>query len=479
MTTHAANKAAHAADIVFQAKALCDDPVGFFGTQHQMDHVPRDELSALQLQAVKLHFDQFKNSIPMLQKLVDGQGIKEINAIDDIVPLLFEHSMYKAYPPFLLEKNRFQDINNFIQKLTTVDISGVDVSGCESIDEWVDTMDEAVSELRICHSSGTTGSMSFLPLTERDFAIRIRDVLLRAPELDDSEGKDEGFYCIYPYFRTGASAHLRVNEQVINLIAGSEERFIPAFPGRMSSDVLYLAARLKAAENKGKAGGVKISPAMRSRMSEFAELQANMPTYLEVFFEKVVNDYAGKRVFLGGTWNLLHGLAKKGLEKGIENVFSPASLISTGGGAKGLVQPPDWEEDVRRFYGVEKLHNAYAMSEGNGAHYMCEKGHYHFCPWTVPYLLDPDSSDLLPRSGKVTGRAAFFDLSARVRWGGIISGDEITVNWDEPCGCGRQSAYVVGGIERLSEKRGGDDKITCAATESIHKEAMDFLVNFE
>jgi hypothetical protein len=97
----------------------------------------------------------------------------------------------------------------------------------------------------------------------------------------------------------------------------------------------------------------------------------------------------------------------------------------------------------------------------------------------IPFQLDPVTSKVLPRKGRVTGRAAFFDLGADERWGGFITGDEISVDWDTPCPCGRSGAYVFGEIQRYSEKdAGGDDKITCAASENAHNEAMDFLANF-
>ncbi|MNU09198.1 hypothetical protein D3C72_2556350 [compost metagenome] len=53
------------------------------------------------------------------------------------------------------------------------------------------------------------------------------------------------------------------------------------------------------------------------------------------------------------------------------------------------------------------------------------------------------------------------------------------MEWDAPCACGRPSRYVVGPIQRYSEKQGGDDKITCAASENSHREAMDFLNTLE
>ncbi len=37
---------------------------------------------------------------------------------------------------------------------------------------------------------------------------------------------------------------------------------------------------------------------------------------------------------------------------------------------------------------------------------------------------------------------------------------------------------IAPGITRLSEKRGGDDKITCAASPQAHAEAMQFLTGY-
>jgi hypothetical protein len=161
-------------------------------------------------------------------------------------------------------------------------------------------------------------------------------------------------------------------------------------------------------------------------------------------------------------------------------VFHPDSFVHTAGGGKGVVQPDGWREDVLRFTGAKVLNESYAMSEiVGGAHARCEAGHFHFAPTVIPYLLDPQTSQPLPRHGRVTGRGAFFDLGAEFRWGGFITGDEITVEWDTPCSCGRPSCYVVGPIQRYSELNGGDDKITCAATEDSHRQAMDFLNTLE
>lgn len=105
-----------------------------------------------------------------------------------------------------------------------------------------------------------------------------------------------------------------------------------------------------------------------------------------------------------------------------------------------------------RFTGVKMLHESYAMSEVvSGSHLKCEQGNYHFSHTAIPFLLDPETSKPLPRQGRQTGRAAFFDLG-RTSIGGFITGDEVTIEWDQPCSCGRHSRYVVGAIQRYSEK---------------------------
>jgi hypothetical protein len=194
----------------------------------------------------------------------------------------------------------------------------------------------------------------------------------------------------------------------------------------------------------------------------------------------MTHELRGKRVYIGATWNLLHAMAKAGLERGLQGVFAADSYITTTGGAKGMPQPDGWREDILRFTGGRVLNETYAMSElVSGSHVRCEHGHYHFAHTVIPYLLDPETSKPLPRSGRQTGRAAFFDLGADTRWGGFVTRDEITVEWDQPCACGRSGRYVAGSIQRYSDKNGGDDKITCAATEASHREAMDFLTTLE
>jgi hypothetical protein len=63
-------------------------------------------------------------------------------------------------------------------------------------------------------------------------------------------------------------------------------------------------------------------------------------------------------------------------------------------------------------------------------------------------------------SGVAEGRGGFFDVTLEGRWGGVISGDRLTVNFSA-CGCGRKSPSVLE-VTRYADLPEGDDKLTCA-----------------
>ena len=465
------------------AQALCDNPAAFFDHSYTaMQSIPRERVEALQLEALKLRFEALRDRIPVLKKLADSQKIETLATFEDVAPLLFEHTMYKSYPPSLLENGRFADINRFLSRLTTIDLTGVDVSGCQTIDDWMETMDRE-TPLLIMHSSGTSGTMSFLPTSKAEwdrFGQTIRVTFIQQFGDDPAQAYADEIYAIYPYFRHGGSGHVRLCDNFEKYIAGSADRLLTAYPGRMSSDLLYLGARIRAAQMRGALGQLKISPALLARKAEYEKIQAEMPEHLMRFFGDLAERLKGKRIFFWGAQNLLYNVTRIGHEKGLHRVFAPNSIIGTGGDVKdGVVMPDDWREQVCDFIGIDEIRVCYGMTEIGGLHNKCRCGHYHFTPWVIPFVLDADTSQVLPRKGRTTGRAAFFDLGAETRWGGFITGDEISIEWDEPCGCGQTTVWAHDGIQRISDKRGGDDKISCAATEGAHKEAMSFLTNLQ
>ena len=413
----------------------------------------------------------------MMDKLADLQNVNAIEKINDVLPLLFDHATYKSYPSSLLEKHKYPQLTTWLGKLTTIDLSTVDVSKCRSIDDWLITLNRE-TPLAVCHTSGTSGSMSFLPWSKVEWNQLLESfAMLYCEDYGPQTRLPLDLDCIYPFFRSGGLSHTVINDAIVHVIAGAEERLHAAYPQRLSADLLLMATRRRAAAAKGTLDTFVASPELEARHEEFAKQQREMPDHIARFFEDMRSKLAGKRVFVLATSNLLYKLADDGLKKGLRKVFAPDSVLITGGGGKGMVLPDNWADMVKEFFGVTRINNNYGMSELMGQFASCTHGNHHGVPWLIPFILDDDYKPL-SRKGRVTGRMAMYDLYLHTRWGGFITGDEVTMEWDAPCACGQVSPYVVqGSIRRFSEKTGdgGEEKLSCAAAPDAYAEALDFL----
>jgi hypothetical protein len=162
-------------------------------------------------------------------------------------------------------------------------------------------------------------------------------------------------------------------------------------------------------------------------------------------------------------WLIVERARARGIRDG---EFDPSVFLHTGGGMKGLAAPPDYKEQILRFFGVpsERWIEGYGMSELVGQLASCEAGRFHFCATTIPLVLDKAGEVVLEPDddGIVEGRAAFMDLLSEGRWGGVISGDRVTVSHGR-CQCGRHSP-AVRSIVRYTDLAEGDDKLSCAGT---------------
>ena len=460
------------------ARSFMDDPAEFFNNSlTRMHSVTSDDLGQMQLTALKLRFAQQRERIALLGKLADAEGVKEINKFNDIVPLLFEHTIYKSYPASFLNNNRFQQLTKWLDKLSIHDLSEVDASGCEGMDDWFEVLENETPLVPIT-SSGTSGTMSVIPRDKSDWEKWARTLIPAMFQTFGSEPTPDqiepNIHCIWPSHADGKTMQTRSARFQRLFIAGSDERFHPLYPEAASADVMLLASRLRAAAQKGELNKVEIPPRLLKKKHEYEEMNRNMSVRQKEFFKKITTGLAGERVLISGPWPMLYDLAVSGLAEGVGNIFAPDSVIMTGGGAKGLIEPEDRWEKIQSFFGAAKLSFSYAMSEVIAVHPQCKHERYHIMPWVIPFILDPDTSKPLPRSGVQKGRAAFMDLCGHSHWGGFITGDEIEIDWS-PCVCGMTTPHVHNKIQRFSEIRGGSDKITCAAGPDAHAEALGFL----
>jgi hypothetical protein len=173
------------------------------------------------------------------------------------------------------------------------------------------------------------------------------------------------------------------------------------------------------------------------------------------------------RLHVTGLWAGLYNVAKAVREMGYSaKDFNPENSIYVGGGLKRAVLPADYKEFVYQTFNIapERNYQNYSMQEMHSGMPRCQKGgRYHLPPWLVPLIMDKPGETLLPViDGEYEGRAAFFDLSLDGRWGGVISGDKVSIDF-RPCACGARGPSIRDNIVRYADLE-GDDKIGCAGT---------------
>ena len=214
-----------------------DDPIAFFGESlTQMHSIPRDELEELQRQAMAIRFGQHRQSIEIVRKLADRLGVTELNDFNDVVPLLFSHTAFKSYPAALIDNKRFDLMTKWLDKLTSHDLSGVDTDGCDSIDEWIDRLDEQ-TPLEVITSSGTTGTLSIIPKDKhgaREGMVLWKICLFQTFGNEPTEAElNPAVDVIWPNYASGKLGHLRIADMIKRGIHRRRRKQVPrALPRR-------------------------------------------------------------------------------------------------------------------------------------------------------------------------------------------------------------------------------------------------------
>jgi hypothetical protein len=445
--------------------------------QHRFEDlfaVPREELEALQLEALQLRFARFRRTVPALTRLADRQGIDQIDTLSDVLPVCFDHRVLKNYPIQIIENRDFAKLTAWLDKLTMHDLTKVDLTGLETIDDWLDRLD--AFGMLVTYSSGTSGKLSFVPRSRDEFAAwraNYFEVNRAACGVDSYTTKLPMFN---PTYRTGHQTAIKMMGLFQVEAAGGWDNYHTLYPGHMSADLLALAGRLQAAEDKGQLDRLGLDPKLLDQRRAMLEQGRRREQDIDAWFSAIIRDFRGKRVRIGGMFADLYRVARAGLEKGLRCEFASGSVMVGGGGMKGYKDAPaDWEEQVKEFYGISKLGNLYGFSECTGNAPLCDAGFFHFMPWVIPMVVDAEMREL-PRTGVQSGRMVLIDLLAESFWGGFASGDEVTMHWDEDCDCGWKSPRVEKTIRRIGQPDGGDDKITCAGSQQAYNEFMDYVM---
>jgi hypothetical protein len=431
--------------------------VGLVGAGDCFDTAPAD-LLPLQLEAADERLQSQAHDIPLLANRAESSGVKQIRQAADLVPMLFAHTTYKTYGEGWLNERRWDRMGKWLATVSTRPVQGLDTVGVETLDDWIKRL-ETVGHYLSC-SSGTTGKPAMLSCTEGDIELSARiniEALLWATGL--TRGEDRKFLGLGPQF--AAPREDAIRQAMVDCFTSRYPpyQFGDGEPITVGSMVDMITLRRKLADGT----------ARPNEIVEFERIAAQRMADMDTTAKKAVDAVIEARdlpLLATGMFATLYQIAEGIRAKGYGgDEFNPNNAMMVAGGLKGAVLPENYREYVLETLNVseQRLYHMYSMREINATFPLCHAGRYHISPWVIMLPLDTGGEELLDAGDdEIDARAAFFDTSVEGRWGGVISGDRVSVSF-AACRCGHQGPTVGREIARYADLPGGD-KITCAGS---------------
>ena len=417
-------------------------------------------LAEMQLEAARERFAEHRRSIRVLDRRAKDAGTTEIRSLADLVPLLFVHTNYKSYPESFIDKGQWKSMTLWLQTLTSRPVEGANLDDVRDADDWLARLDAVGHHLFT--SSGTSGKASFLDQSAADVEVSAAAYhvgFARSNHLFEADHSRVSF-CVMP--ATGTHRLCAPSAAYFTKIAR------PGEVHHLSTEPLRIGPSIRAGQLRRAIGAGTATPG--EIVAHEADVAARQNKAADAFdaFVTLIHERRHEPMAMGLMWkqayDIMQALRARGVQDG---AFSPGMLLMLGGGLKGVTLPADHREQIRRFYrlGARQTGNTYAMTEMTGlSPYLPWLDGYAFPPWVVPLVLDKAGEVLLnpARGGIVEGRMALYDLASDARWGGLISGDKVTVDFSD-AGDGLR-VPLVRSIARYADLEEGEDKLTCAGT---------------
>jgi hypothetical protein len=437
-----------------------------------------EEVAKLQLHHFRKRFHQLRKPISALDRLAEDVELNDITSLDDLALLSFPHTIYKSYSVSSVENNRYEQMTKWLQSLTTHDLSKADLTGCDNLDEWMKRLENA-TPLRPVTSSGTSGKISIFPRSALEEPYFLENFVRPLDPYPGEHSVDLRSGTV-PIFNPWPSRRGRHNLPITfrllrdRIFSGREDMLVTLDNKFMGAEALWLAGKLRRADNLGEQ--LVLTPREKILSKELAVTPGQDEALWDQFIERAVVSQKGKTILFFGVWIQLYQLATECRKRGVAVEWSEKSVLATGGGTKGFSFPDGWRDLIDEMFGRYTARQMYGTSETTASMVACEaKDRLHPMPWGVQHVVDPDTGAVLPRKGVQHGRLLIFDTLAESYWSGTATGDEVVVHWDGGCVCGRKGPYFENKIQRLSDTRGGDDKITCARTPQAFERLEEFL----
>ena len=429
--------------------------------------IPYKDIRDLQVAAMNERLQEKIDSIKLVKHRATEEGVSEIHCREDAVPLLLPHTAYKSYPERFLTDKRFDRLTKWLGTVSSLPVEKVDLEGVADMDEWVNRCEQA--GIFVSCSSGTTGKPAMLVASQADLDFSSRDGIAAVEWGSDIRTGDKrtlaGYGTVARSPRNTAMGQALMGA-FVDMNKPKADTGIP--PITIGSISKMIALRKAIADGS----------ARPEEIAEYDRESAKREKELEEAVKIAAEDMIGKRgdrLYLTGMWGNLFNLAQEVRNRGYSgDDFHPENAIYVGGGLKRAKLPADFKEFIYETFNLHPrfIFQMYGMQETGSSMPRCQEGgRYHVPPWVVCLPLNKSGDELIPADdGIVEGRAAFFDLSMDGRWGGVISGDHIEVDFS-PCACGAGSPSIADNIARYADLE-GDDKIGCAGTVDAYVRGM-------
>jgi hypothetical protein len=421
--------------------------------------MPAASLLPRQVAAAQELFEQRVGQIPLLRQRAQDAGITAIRELQDLLPLLFAHTVYKSYPQSFVDHGRWDRMLQWMQALSVGDLGHVDLDGVTDVDGFLERIWAAGHA--VLATSGSGGKCSFLHHTPGDRELKARHFKHSTGWPLARSAPDRPLFWLGPIegFNSAVEA-AQINRRNWGRPGAM---FALKSPLRMGEVNRAIAMRKKLADGSATPSEIAAFEA------DAAARAVNGRAELLELADRVL-DHRHEPIMLSGMWAQHMLIISRARERGIaDGDFHPQSIVMAGGGVKGIALPPDYKEQVDRFYGPVLRPGAYGMTELAQLMPRCEAGRYHRAPGLVWLVSDERGDRLLTAAedadarGQATGRFAFLDLLYEGRWGGLISGDKVTIDFSERCPCGRHGPTLLDTIARYAATA-SDDNIGCAGT---------------
>lgn len=439
--------------------AAADRLTSYAKAENRFD-VPYAELRDTQVAALNERFQENRNRIKLLRHRAEEAGAEDIATLADIVPLLFPHTAYKSYPESFLMEERWDRLTKWLGTISPYPIEGVDLDGISDIDEWIERL-EAKGYFISC-SSGTTGKSAMLIASQKDMDwSKIDTVQVFSWGSGVVPNADRKMVGCAPVASVPKNRVISEAQRAAFSSPAWPQFDYPVPPITVGALTKMVVMRKKMADGT----------AMPDEVAAFEATSAQRAKVLDdaiiLAAEEIIAN-RDKKLMVAGLWSGLYAVAKVVRDKGYAaKDFDPDNCIYVGGGLKRAQLPDDYKQFVHETFNIpaNRDFQNYSMQELNSGMPKCRDGNrYHIPPWIVPLILNKDGDALIEHDGQseVEGRAAFFDLSLDGRWGGVITGDKISIDYS-PCACGQHGPSIRDNITRFADLE-GDDKIGCAGT---------------